>query len=238
MILEALQWLVEQHGRPRTLQLGEKTMIDAGYQPEPSNLPAHPLPVSTLSAVAAYVNNPSDGPLLSETLVVVSEPSEVRVVGILDEFGRRGCYLKCEADIPRIPFGQFIEREAFQILLASAFVDTLERANLLELVSTIVAGQTRTTTDNGFTQEVAVKRGIGDLRRDRVTPYFNLAPFSSFPEIEQVERSFLVRLKDDGGRVHCALFEADGGAWRVEAKKRVAAWLKNAIADSEVTILA
>lgn len=60
-----------------------------------------------------------------------------------------------------------------------------------------------------------------------VKPRVELAPFRSFPEIEQPVSSFIFRLRG-GDPVHaplCALFEADGRRWEHEAMQRVRAWL-------------
>lgn len=61
-----------------------------------------------------------------------------------------------------------------------------------------------------------------------VKPIVKLKPYRTFSEVEQPESEFLVRLSD-GGRV--ALYEADGGAWKLQARRNVADYLKENLAD-------
>lgn len=49
-----------------------------------------------------------------------------------------------------------------------------------------------------------------------------------FLEVEQPASDFLLRLDKDG---RPALYEADGGAWKLEAKRNIAAYLGEQLAD-------
>lgn len=52
-----------------------------------------------------------------------------------------------------------------------------------------------------------------------------LRPFRTFLEVEQPESEFLLRVDPDEG---IGFFEADGGIWKLEAKKNIADYfLKN-----------
>ncbi len=66
----------------------------------------------------------------------------------------------------------------------------------------------------------------------------SLRPFRTFREIEQPESEFLFRMQSSGNGVPpmCALFEADGGAWRMEAIARIKTFLKEK--TSSVSIIA
>jgi len=61
-----------------------------------------------------------------------------------------------------------------------------------------------------------------------------LAPFRTFREIAQPESKFVFRMQQ-GPR--CALFEADGGAWRLEAMKRSKAYLEEELEGLEIPII-
>jgi hypothetical protein len=65
----------------------------------------------------------------------------------------------------------------------------------------------------------------------------NLAPYRTFQEIEQPSSPFLFRIKGTPGEgVQCALFEADGGAWRLDAVARIEAWLTKALVSRDLLI--
>ena len=81
--------------------------------------------------------------------------------------------------------------------------------------------------------ELAARKPVGNVNRsissktDAIVPNpVILAPYRTFLEVEQPESSFIFRMRDsDRGGVSCALFEADGGAWRNEAMSDVAAYI-------------
>ena len=60
---------------------------------------------------------------------------------------------------------------------------------------------------------------------DEIKPRVMLRPFRTFLEVEQPESEFLLRVDPDEG---IGFFEADGGIWKLEAKKNIADYfLKN-----------
>lgn len=77
--------------------------------------------------------------------------------------------------------------------------------------------------------EMAVAR-TGVVLKEQVTirPIVQLQPYRTFLEVEQPVSDFLLRV-DKQGKI--ALYEADGGAWKLEAKRRIAAWLTDALAE-------
>lgn len=81
--------------------------------------------------------------------------------------------------------------------------------------------------DDGVSQKVTVKSGIQLKELATVRPRWTLKPYRTFREIEQPASKFLFRVKGEAGSVPaCALFEADGGAWRMDAVLAVKAWLE------------
>ena len=65
-----------------------------------------------------------------------------------------------------------------------------------------------------------------------------LKPYRTFTEVEQPESDFIFRMKDMGS-VCCALFEADGGAWRNVAMHNIKAYLQEQLKHyGHITVLA
>ena len=58
-----------------------------------------------------------------------------------------------------------------------------------------------------------------------------LRPYRTFTEVTQPESEFVFRMKDDSMSVYCALFEADGGAWKREAMKNIKEHLEVELVD-------
>lgn len=217
-----------------------RAVLPAGWKletiapPEPA-----PLAVHTLTGFADYLKADVDGlkvaaPEQAGLVIVVERHDRVKLVGRLgleERLFRRCCYLTGEAQPVRFAFGEYLDSEAFTIGLQSAFVASQAREDALKLVSSIKDGELRESSDDGYSQEVNVKRGVAFADRLTIRNPFMLAPFRTFSEVEQPASAFILRLRSSGPADHprLALFEADGGAWRIEAIARVAAWLRGHI---------
>lgn len=235
MIKEALEYLLDLR-RPSTIGFDGVAFTTEKLVPPPAT---HPLPVglSTLTSLVSFVAENRDELELAELTAVVDSPTQVSLLGPPDTYGRRPEFAEVNATLPKIALNQFVERQAFHIALLSCFVQTAQRDELLKLVGNVEGGELRTVQDDGVSQQVVVAANLASKVREVVRPLFSLAPFSTFAELEQVERPFIFRLLDKDGAVYCGLFEADGGAWQNEARKRVAAFLTNGLKPSNVVTL-
>lgn len=79
-------------------------------------------------------------------------------------------------------------------------------------------------------QKVTVKTGVASVSDAVVPNPVTLAPYRTFPEVEQPESKFIFRMKEGPT---AALFEADGGAWRNTAILGIKEYLKEALKDNE-----
>ncbi len=81
-------------------------------------------------------------------------------------------------------------------------------------------------------QKAAIKKGVASLQEVEVPSPCRLMPYRTFTEVAQPMSNFIFRVKDnDRLGVTCALFEADGGAWKNEAKANIKAYLEKELAD-------
>lgn len=197
-----------------------------------------PLKVSTLQALADYMNSEIDGDLVSMFLVAIDSPTQVKLLSEVDDDMNRMHLMTANACLPEIKFNQFLERELFNIQLQSCFAGATDKEImndeigdkeiLLSIISSVQAGTVSEYTDDGFTQKANLKRGA-KLETAKMPNPVTLAPFRSFPEIEQVESDFIFRLKEEYGSIECGLFPADGGAWQLESRQRIKDWLTAAL---------
>lgn len=96
---------------------------------------------------------------------------------------------------------------------------------LIELLSRMTNENSVSTNDNGVTQTVEARQGVALNAVVEIKPRVMLRPFRTFLEVEQPESEFLLRVDPDEG---IGFFEADGGIWKLEAKKNIADYfLKN-----------
>ena len=161
-------------------------------------------------------------------LVSVTDEDTVTVHSAISSIDRmREIPYTVNAELIDIPFNRQLDYETMMITLKSKFVETPELLELVKLLGTITEENSAQLSDDGFTQTVVVRKGIALKDNKAVNPIVKLKPYRTFNEVEQPESQFLLRLSE-GGNV--ALYEADGGAWKLQARRNVADYLKSALA--------
>lgn len=197
--------------------------------------------VSTLSGLIKYVKSGFDTKNTDLIIQVVS-PTEVNVYDRLNKDKRRNVYIHAKAELPKFQFDQFIDLETMNIKLQSNFIPSATRDVVLQIVGNVKEEAVKNYGDDGITQTVTAKIGL-ELSSVKVPNPVSLAPYRTFVEIEQPESNFVLRMRESGGDVpRAALYEADGGVWRIDAKTRIEKYLQEAFAEEmaadKVTIIA
>lgn len=180
------------------------------------------LSTTTLTSLIDYIKSGKDA-TVGSLLVQIISPSEVRLLSELRGDGERCCYLECNALTPSVIYGRFMNTESFNILLQSSFVANKDRDLLLKVVGNVKEENVKQVGDDGITQSATVKTGVATVTDVVVPNPVVLAPYRTFPEIEQPESKFIFRMQSGPA---AAVFEADGGAWRNEAMSRIKAYLE------------
>lgn len=230
MIKKALEYIVSMNA-PSYKEIGgqiysDKELSRISYNPKANEIEMH-----TLSSLVEYIKKNVD-PMSDKMVVHVKSPTNVALYSMLDHERKREYMVNVKANIPEFNFGQFIEHESFCINLQSKFLDTKDRALILRFAGTVEAGSVAEYGDDGITQKATIKTGIAS-KGDAIVPSpAALIPYRTFIEIEQPESNFIFRMKQQrDGEVVCALFEADGGAWRIKAMQNITAYLKEALKE-------
>ena len=135
-------------------------------------------------------------------------------------------YRATERLMPGVPTG-YMDYDTARIKLNACFDNTPDREYVLGLLSNIVKGDQAEVKDNGITQQVKVQTGIQLAGMETIRPIVQLKPYRTFPEIDQPESDFLLRVNND----QVGIFEADGGMWKLHAKARIRAYLEEELAD-------
>lgn len=184
------------------------------------------LKVSTLTGLVDYVKANIDN-LQGKLLIQVASYDEVKLYSTLNTDRNRELFIQAEAILPsNVRYEQFLDTERFNIMLQSAFVDNDDKKVLLKYTGLIQDEAVKTTGDDGVSQQVTVKTGVASVGQAVVPNPVTLAPYRTFPEIEQPESKFIFRMQE-GPRA--ALFEADGGAWRNKAIIEIKEYLQEAL---------
>ena len=184
---------------------------------------ASKLTVSTLTGLVDYIKTNVDH-LEGKLLIQVKSPEEVALYSPLNADREREKYVSAEAILPNnVVYDRFLDTERFNIMLQSAFVDNEDKAKLLKYTALITDDTVKNFGDDGISQKVTVKTGVASVSDAVVPNPVTLAPYRTFPEVEQPESKFIFRMKEGPT---AALFEADGGAWRNKAILNIKAYLE------------
>ncbi|QQE80898.1 hypothetical protein [Alicyclobacillus sp. SO9] len=200
---------------------------------------ASPITVSTLKGLVDYLDSEFDR--LAQVMVHIESPTSVEIYSGFNRDMERDFYLRANAVLPEFRFRNWYDTESFNIALQSAFVTNDDRMKLLKLVGNVRDEKVMTFGDDGVSQQVKAKAGVATVENVPVPNPVYLAPFRTFVEVQQPESAFVFRMRSGDGAPDCALFEADGGAWKIEAVDRIREFLQKAleekIASGNVTLI-
>lgn len=199
-----------------------------------------PLEFFTLDGLISYIVTNVEG-LIPDTpdkklilqvvdhrkVVLLSHPSEHKK--------ERHVIASCMAHVPDLTFGSYLDTERFNTMLLSKFVETDSRDTLFKVVKSMTKEQSCTTTDDGVSQAITVKQGIASASNVVFQNPVPLKPMRTFTEIDQPESNFTLRVNEDA---QCALFEADGGAWKNQAVRQIANYLIGELIGQNVIVIA
>ena len=231
--------MINQEALKYLVNLGEEkdpiVMLDQGTFTKASlsrvkEAKASVLTVSTLTGLVDYIKSDLDK-LPEKLLIQVISPREVALYSPLNADREREQYISAEAILPdNVVYDRFIGTEQFNIMLQSAFVDVGTKSALLKYTGLIQDEAVKTTGDDGVSQQVIVKTGVASVGQAIVPNPVELAPYRTFPEVEQPISKFIFRMQE-GPRA--ALYEADGGARRNKAILSIKEYLQEELKELE-----
>ena len=163
---------------------------------------------------------------LPQMIVHVESETEVRLVTAFNDDMARWELAKVKARVPAIVLNKFLDQESFIIQMQSMFQHTEDKAIVMQVAGNVEDKTVMNYGDDGITQKATVKTGLASVEDVFVPNPVKLQPFRTFHEVEQPEIDFVFRMKNGPSGVSCALFEADGGAWKFRAVHSIADYLK------------
>lgn len=166
---------------------------------------------------------------LTPVLISVPTATSVKVFSPTDDgpLNERFVFYNAKAtDVPgweqsvKLPFDQAA------VALQTRFQEGSDRDYCLQLLSNITTGAKVTYNDIGVATTVIMQKGVALQQNQTIKPLVKLRPYRTFQEVEQPEGLFLIRIDERG----ITFTEADGGMWKLTARKTVAEYLKAALA--------
>lgn len=234
MIKEALQYIVGlSEAKVQDITLADGTV--QMYSDKPLHRLQKHIPMvdkaiemCTLTSLVDYIKGNIDS-MSDKMIIQVVDPETVVLFSQLNEERYREKMVVVKARIPDFRFDTYMDQENYCINLQSKFIDDpdTDRALILKFAGTMEAGTIAEYGDDGVTQKATVKTGIASKGEAIVPNPVKLRPYRTFLEVEQPASEFIFRVKQnkyDG--ISCAIFEADGGAWKIAATSSIKDYLQ------------
>jgi hypothetical protein len=123
-----------------------------------------------------------------------------------------------------------MDQENFLIKLQAMFMRQNHREEVndwqkvMDVAAKIICEDRAEITDNGIAQAVTVSRGVKKESGVILPNPVILRPVRTFTEVEQPASAFVFRMRSEP--VTLCIHEADMGAWEMEAKQSIKAYLE------------
>lgn len=230
MTRDALQYVVGLK-TAEVLDINGGKYVDKNVQRVDKEIRASAIQMNTLTSLVDYLKAGVDS-MADKMLVQVVSPMKVIVLSMLDADRKREELVDVKAMIPDFEYGRYMGNERFIIALQSKFIANDDRALLLQFAGTVKDESIAQYGDDGVTQKATIKTGITSVGDAVVPNPVKLRPFRTFIEVEQPESAFVFRMRQaEEHGVECAIFEADGGAWKNAAMKSIKEYLQYELAE-------
>lgn len=193
----------------------------------------------SLSGLVDFIRHDVDGIFKDESnkyMVRVTNPTLVEVLSpIAGDWKERVTVAQCEAPVPNIRFGCYMNADEFQIMLQTCFMDTPNRDTVLKVVGSVKKEQSMQTADDGVSQKITVNAGVATAAEVTFKNPVPLTPYRTFTEVKQPESPFVLRF-DENGRA--ALFTGDPCAWKLESVENIKYYLMDELDGYNVVVIA
>ena len=186
------------------------------------------LELSTLSGFDGYITENPDGLDLDDYVIHIESPRSVALVSkVLGENPTRSVPIRAAlpSSFGKFPFGHWLEQEALVIRLQTDFTQSKDFEDVAKVVAGAKIETLRKNEDDGLSQTVTVKAGAATLSTIGIKNPVEMAPFITFPEVDQPTGLYILRLQETRGAIEFALFAETSGSNELKAIAAVAGWL-------------
>lgn len=215
--------------KPEIIVADGKTFATRPVHEIPDVNTAQPLVTRTLQSIVDYLTSDIDSHTAA-MFIHVASPSSVKICGYLNDDRRREILVEAIYGTNNFTFGKYYDQETFITALQASFVDTESRREIQRICGGLVDESSVKLTDDGVSQQTAEKRGITTVERVAIKNPFALQPHRTFPEVEQPESAFVLRLhRSHDAAPTIALFEADNSEWKLTATNSIKEFLSDKV---------
>jgi len=236
MIGDSVVEAIQDSVKTETIEVDGRVFTTREIYDPPSPSRPDGFVLHTLTGLVDYVNGVAGiDPDVKLKCIHVASPERVNVCGALH--GRNNSrFIYASAVYEKVSngigfsFGHFCDPETFTIALQSLFDDQADISKVLKLVGNMRSEAVKTMEDDGVTQVVGTRAGVVLKAQTEVPNPVKLAPWRTFNEIDQPLSAYIFRVRENGEKLPlCALYCADGDAWKLDAIAKIKEYLEDAI---------
>lgn len=190
---------------------------------------ADTLPLTSLDALVKMIKTETVNMYTGPFYIMIPDHMTVRCFAQPKEELRnlRQVFYEVSAtDVPGWEAEAQLGFEAAQIAMRTRFQETPDTTYALKLLSEISNGAKITFSDNGIATSVVTQKGVSLQSNEAIRPIVTLKPYRTFQEVDQPASQFLIRINERG----ISFIEADGGMWKLAARKTIKSFLEEALA--------
>jgi hypothetical protein len=196
------------------------------------------LAASTLTGLVDYclAACKADEKFKSEHLIHVRSYHDVALVSQIQGVRRqREVFVTANCGGSLFSFGKFMSHSEFMIAIQALFEDYGDRSKVMRVLGTVRDEAAKISQDDGITQKVTAAAGIALAAEVAIPNPVFLKPYRTFVEIMQPPSNFVLRVNSkNGGLPEVALFESDGGRWKIEAIQSIREYLAEKLEDMTI----
>ena len=223
---------IQDLAKPQSFTLNERTFFDGAYEELRPTIPGA-ISINNLSGIVDFVNQIKDVEGWNNMFIHISDYNEVNLYrGRSGEMNKRELLARARCRESEFSFNQMMGREQFIISMYSMFEKNEDRQELLQMVSGVKIDENTTLTDDGNGQTLMSKTGMSSQMQDiKQKPLYTLVPFRTFDQVAQPASLFNFRWEKgrDGKSLNCAIYGADGSAWKQTAIESIAQYFRDAL---------
>ncbi|MCP4897587.1 MAG: hypothetical protein GY906_11500 [bacterium] len=221
---------------PKELMFEEREYTSRQIHPVKRPL-ADALELRTLKSLVDYVKSNVDVVLDGEKppafLIHICSPTKIQLLsGLSKDWRQREVLATTKAIVANeFLFERYMGQETFMTLAQACFMDAHDRKDMLQVIGTVKSSETETFEDDGITQKVTASAGVQKLKKVDLPNPVTLAPYRTFPDLDQPSSEFVLRIGKDEAPVF-GLWPVRDESWQLLAMKDAYDFLTAELGDS------
>lgn len=182
------------------------------------------------SMVKSFLEHECKSAMVAQPLIITATGNDIRVYSSNDETYSRQLLFRAEPICPDPILNRFVPAEQMIINVNTCFEQTENTEKFIDCISKLYKVSRVESVDDGIGMQLRVTEGVNTNEAVTINPIVSLKPIMTYPELNQIERKFNLRV-DSNGRV--ALMVCDEGIFERKVQDQLDRFFRLAF-DKEI----